>query len=148
VTIAGWVLIVLLLTVPGNPWEEPSKERLVHAIPFEELFQEVQDDDPRLLIVVGEMIGNLFLLFPLGLLLPLRWPSMASLGRLVMGVGLLALAVEAIQFGLGLGRRASATDVLLNTLGAVLGFATLVLLQRLRRRQPGPSSPSEPQESV
>jgi len=148
VAIAGWILIVLLLTVPGTPWEEPSEERVVHAVPFEELFQEVEDDHPTLLVVVAEMIGNLLLLFPLGVLVPLRWPAMASAVRLLVGAGLLAVAVEAVQFGLELGRRASATDVVLNTAGACLGLATLLLLRRFRRGQPGPSFPARSQENA
>jgi glycopeptide antibiotics resistance protein len=148
VAIAGWILIVLLLTLPGNPWDEPSEERVVHAVPFEELFQEVEDDHPTLLVVVAEMIGNLLLLFPLGLLVPLRWPAMASAVRLLVGAGLLAVAVEALQFGLEFGRRASATDVILNTAGACLGFSALLLLRRFRRRQPGPSFPAQSQENA
>ena len=148
VAIAGWILIVLLLTVPGNPWEEPSEKRVVHAMPFEELFQEVQDDHPALLVVVAEMIGNLLLLYPLGFLVPLRWPAWSSGIRLLVGAGLLALAVEALQFGLEFGRRASATDVVLNTVGAGLGFATLLLLRRVRRGQVGPSSPRQSQQNA
>jgi glycopeptide antibiotics resistance protein len=140
VAIAGWILIVLLLTVPGNPWEEPSEERVVHAIPFEELFEELRDDDPAPMVVVAEMIGNLLLLFPLGILVPLRWPAMASAGRLLLGAGLLAMTVEAVQFELEFGRRASATDVVLNAVGGGLGFVTLLLLQRLRRWRLGRSS--------
>jgi glycopeptide antibiotics resistance protein len=79
-------------------------------------------------------------LFPLGILVPLRWPEMASAGRLLLGAGLLAMAVEAVQFGLEFGRRASATDVVLNTVGAGLGFVTLLLLRRLRRGHLGRSS--------
>jgi glycopeptide antibiotics resistance protein len=140
VAVAGWILIVLLVTVPGNPWKEASEERVVHAIPFEELFEELRDDDPAPLVVVAEMIGNLLLLFPLGILVPLRWPAMASAGRLLLGAGLLAMAVEAVQFGLEFGRRASATDVVLNTVGAGLGFVTLLVLRRLRRGHLGRSS--------
>ena len=120
----------------------------MHAIPFEELFEELRDDDPAPLVVVAEMIGNLLLLFPLGILVPLRWPAMASAGRLLLGAGLLALAVEALQFGLEFGRRASATDVVLNTVGAGLGFATLLLLRRVRRGQVGPSSPPQSQQNA
>ncbi|GAA3558307.1 VanZ family protein [Amycolatopsis ultiminotia] len=70
-----------------------------------------------------QVIGNLLLLCPLGALLPLRARRLRSVGR----IALLALAgsvlVEAIQLVLHNGRVTSTDDVLLNTLGAVLGAA-------------------------
>jgi len=133
VAIGGWIAFVILLTVPGNPWEPVSEERVLHAIPFEELVEEYHDDDPDVLTVVAEMAANLLLLLPLGVLVPLRWPAMAGIGRVLAGAVLFSLTIEALQFGLGLGRRSSATDVLLNTVGAGLGFVTFVVVWRRRR---------------
>lgn len=142
--IAGWLLVVLVLTLPPNPWQESADQRAIHAVPFEELFRELDEDDPDLLAVVGEMIANLLLLFPLGVLLPLRWASMARLRNILVAAVLFAVAIEGAQFTLGLGRRSSASDVVLNTAGAGLGFIALTLFRRRRRTlAPSPAARSK-----
>ena len=133
VAIAMWILIVLLVTVPRSPWEEASEPRVVHALPFEELLNELRKDDPAPWLVVAEMLGNVVLFFPLGLLVPLRWAAWRNLKKLLAAAALFSLAVEGLQFGLGFGRRASSTDLVLNTVGACLGYFTLLLIWRLRR---------------
>lgn len=133
IAIAAWILIVLFVTVPPSPWEDPSDPRVVHALPFDELLNELEKDDPTPWLVVAEMLGNVVLLLPLGLLVPLRWSGWRNLRKLLAAAALFSLAIEGLQFGLGFGRRASATDVFLNTVGAGLGYVTLLLVGKLRR---------------
>jgi glycopeptide antibiotics resistance protein len=76
------------------------------------------------------MVGNVLLFVPLGLFVPLRWPRMRDARRLLTAAALFSLGIEVAQFALGFGRRTSSTDVLLNTVGAALGY---LLLGRWRR---------------
>lgn len=130
--IALSVLLVILITVPRTQGTDPSKTRIVHSIPFEDLAKELRKDDPALSVAVEEMIGNALLFFPLGVLVSLRWPSW-EIKRLLAVAVLFSLAIEILQFALGFGRTSSSTDVLLNSAGAGLGYFTVLLFRRLRR---------------
>ncbi|MEV7966734.1 VanZ family protein [Sphaerisporangium sp. NPDC088356] len=69
--------------------------------------------------------GNLLVFAALGALLPIRSPYFTRLWRLALLAGALSVTVEALQYGLRLGRVSSVDDVLLNAAGAVLaGLAT------------------------
>ncbi len=71
--------------------------------------------------LVVNFLGNVALLAPLGFLLTRLRPSWATLAR-VAGVGAgFSLAIEVMQFAFGR-RVADVDDVLLNTLGAALGY--------------------------
>jgi glycopeptide antibiotics resistance protein len=70
-------------------------------------------------------LGNVALFMPLGILLPLIDTRFRTFKRMLL-IGLaLSLAIETVQFGLrfiGNPRAVDIDDVLLNTLGACLGF--------------------------
>jgi glycopeptide antibiotics resistance protein len=82
-------------------------------------------------------IGNLAAFMPLGILLPLitrrrsLWQVIASGAALSAAVELAQLAISAF---LGFGyRTADIDDLILNTIGAAMGFAALVLLGSIGR---------------
>ena len=71
-------------------------------------------------------LGNLALLLPLGILLPLVSKRFLTLKRVLLLALCLSLSIETIQFVLrffGNLRTVDIDDVILNTLGACLGFA-------------------------
>ena len=72
--------------------------------------------------------GNIALLFPLGLFLPLFWRWFERAGRTIGWCFGTSLSIELIQ--LAAGGVTSADDLLLNTLGGALGFAAAKLLMR------------------
>ena len=72
--------------------------------------------------------GNIALLFPLGLFLPLFWRWFERAGRTIWWCFGTSLSIELIQ--LVAGGVTSADDLLLNTLGGALGFAAAKLLMR------------------
>jgi glycopeptide antibiotics resistance protein len=70
-------------------------------------------------------LGNIALFLPLGILLPLLGDRYRSLIRVVLVASCLSLSIETIQFLLrfiGNPRAVDIDDVILNTLGACLGF--------------------------
>lgn len=73
--------------------------------------------------------GNIALFFPCGLLLPLAFPSFRSLGRLLAAAFIISLFCESMQLLLAIGTF-DVDDLLLNVLGAWLGF---ICLPRRRR---------------
>jgi glycopeptide antibiotics resistance protein len=126
--ISSLVLVVILLLGPART---PPGRRL-DLIPFRELQPHGFDRRSALF----EMGGNLLLFVPLAFLTALRLPALRS-WRIVLALGLgLSLLLEGLQFVLNSGREASVTDVLLNTLGSLLGYALFLVAVggRARRR--------------
>jgi glycopeptide antibiotics resistance protein len=71
-------------------------------------------------------LGNLALLLPLGILLPVLSSRFRSLKRVLLVALCLSVSIETIQFILrffGNPRQVDIDDVILNTLSACLGFA-------------------------
>ena len=96
---------------------------------------------PRLaLFCLRNTIGNLLLFIPLGILLPLVSDRFRSFTRVLLAAVCLSVTIEAIQFFsqfIGNARSVDIDDVLLNTLGACLGF----LIYLLTRNQPRKTNP-------
>jgi glycopeptide antibiotics resistance protein len=68
----------------------------------------------------AQVVGNLLVFATLGALVPIRSPRFTRLWRVALLAAALSVTVEALQYGLRLGRVSSVDDVLLNTVGAVL----------------------------
>ncbi|WP_412518804.1 VanZ family protein [Actinomadura madurae] len=81
--------------------------------------------------------GNLALLAPLGVLLPLVWTSLRGPVRLALLTGLLSLAIEGVQGTVVVGRAFDIDDVILNVAGVVVAY--LLLGRRLSRTLRGTS---------
>ena len=147
------VLVGLLFTpFPFPPWVRLPEESLtgyrpwpfpwVNIVPFETIGVALRyglDWQPGQVLV-----GNVLAFAPLGVFLPILWPSRRSLVS-VVAVGLaISLALEALQLGLSLligapYRVADIDDVIINVLGVALGYglyrtASLVL----------PADPADP----
>ncbi|MGH2463305.1 MAG: VanZ family protein [Candidatus Limnocylindria bacterium] len=79
---------------------------------------------------VGQAIGNLLLLLPLGLLGPIALPAMSGWLRVLLVALAASLAVEVAQLWIP-NRSADVDDVVLNVVGAMIGYAIFRFL-RLR----------------
>jgi glycopeptide antibiotics resistance protein len=87
-------------------------------------------DGHRVPATLAGAAGNLALFLPLGFLLPLLAPRLDRFWRTV-GTGFaLSAAIELSQVAFPGVRRADVNDVLMNTLGAALGFLTWRLTAR------------------
>jgi glycopeptide antibiotics resistance protein len=89
----------------------------------------------------SQAVGNVLLLLPLGLLGPLALPWLARWWRVLLVAGLFSVCIELIQLAIP-DRSADVDDVLLNSIGALLGY---VLLRALGLR-PRPQHPLPSQE--
>lgn len=74
---------------------------------------------------VKQLGGNIALGVPFGLLLPVIWPRTRGLLRICLLTALVMSQVELIQGALVTGRAFDVDDVILNTTGALLGYALL-----------------------
>jgi glycopeptide antibiotics resistance protein len=89
---------------------------------------------------LADLFGNVLLFVPLGFLLPLLVPAMRRWWQaLAVGAGV-SLLIELYQLAWPGVRKVSVDDLLMNALGAVLGFAALRLTgyrrSSLSRRAP------------
>jgi glycopeptide antibiotics resistance protein len=79
------------------------------------------------------LLGNIGLFLPLGVMLPLIFDKASSLQR-VLAIGMSAsLVIEVTQFFsryFGIYRSVDIDDVLLNTMGACLGYICFVVVRR------------------
>jgi len=77
---------------------------------------------------MGQLIGNLLLLLPVGLLGPIAFPALSGWARiLVLAIGLSA-AIEVAQLGIP-NRSADVDDMLVNVVGALIGYAIFLVLR-------------------
>ena len=111
----------------------------INIIPFKTIFVQFAGNNN----VVGQsdvhsvsllnLLANLFLFSPLGLFLPMLWHKLRNI-KYIVGVGvIISTCIEVIQ--LFVGRSSDIDDVILNTLGVVIGFIFYKFLATLRRKQ-------------
>ena len=73
--------------------------------------------------------GNVLLFLPLGIFLPMLWQKQRKFWRFLLTVVGMVCAVEVLQLVLALGSL-DVDDLLLNTIGAMLGFAVWKICHR------------------
>jgi len=102
-------------------------------VPVWNLVVNLRDGD-RVMATLAGAAGNVALFLPFGFLLPLLAPRMDRWWRTVGAGFALSLAIELTQLAFPGLRRPDVNDVLMNTLGAALGFAAYRLAARLGAR--------------
>jgi glycopeptide antibiotics resistance protein len=127
---SGWIRVAALLYIaalalvtllPIAPVRRPSNYQ-PQLVPFEGILGELTDSPVERL---AELFGNVLLFAPLGFLLPLLVPAIRRWWKvLAVGAGV-SLLIELYQLAWPGVRKASVNDLLMNALGAVLGFAAL-----------------------
>ncbi|WP_236009085.1 VanZ family protein [Actinomadura physcomitrii] len=69
--------------------------------------------------------GNLALLAPLGVLMPIVWKSLRGPIRLALLTGAFSLAIETVQGAVVMGRAFDVDDVILNVAGVMIAYVLL-----------------------
>jgi glycopeptide antibiotics resistance protein len=127
-----YLVVVAAITIIPTRIARPRMPRSNHVnlVPLDYSFKCFLQDraaHPRLTaFCLRNTLGNIALFLPLGILLPLLFRRFHSLTRVVLLAAFLSLSIETIQFFsafVGNFRAVDIDDVLLNTLGAFVGFA-------------------------
>lgn len=115
----AWVMTRLTLQ------PEPGAGKYVHdnTHPGETL--RLYLDQPSVKAALLEIGGNLALLAPLGVLLPVLSNRFRGPLRILLVVALVSLCIEVVQGTMITGRAFDADDIILNTLGAVVAYVLL-----------------------
>jgi glycopeptide antibiotics resistance protein len=101
---------------------EPGAGKYVHDNTHPGQTLRLYLDQPSVRTALLEIGGNLVLLMPLGVLLPVLSNRFRGPLRILLVVGLVSLCIETVQGTMLAGRAFDADDVILNTVGAVLAY--------------------------
>jgi glycopeptide antibiotics resistance protein len=124
-----YAAVLVVVTLLPIAWVRRPIDHSPQLVPFEGIVGELKNSPVAYL---AELFGNVLLFAPLGFLLPLLVPAMRRWWQaLAVGAGV-SLAIELYQLVWPGVRKPSVNDLLMNTLGALLGFATLELTGRHR----------------
>jgi hypothetical protein len=128
VALACTLLGVLLITLTARPYGSDGRTDL---IPFHPLWNALtgEIDATRVVATFG---ANILLFVPIGILLPLRWPRLDRLGIVTLATACLSAAIEVTQYYMNSGRVAQLDDVIFNTLGGLIGWATVRAVRLVR----------------
>ncbi len=89
-------------------------------IPFLSIFDILFNSS--LAFIIKQIIGNIFLFIPMGFLVPLIWKSKRVLKKALFVGVILSFSIELLQYIIFYYRVTDIDDILLNTLGFVIGF--------------------------
>jgi glycopeptide antibiotics resistance protein len=125
VALGVWLAIGLVVTL--QPVEPPPGLVVVpNFVPLRTLAMYLANTDSP--FWMGQLVGNLLLLLPFGLLGPVALPVMDGWIRVFLVALGLSLAIEAAQLFIP-NRMADVDDVLLNVFGALIGYGILSVLR-------------------
>ncbi len=127
----GTALSLLYATLLAGGLQLPPSYRLINLVPFAWV-KETYSMGPRRM--AEQLILNVFMGVPMGLLLPVVFPRFRRWFKTVISVAALIVVVETIQYFIG--RSADIDDIIMNTLGSGLGYGLYVLFCRLFQDKP------------
>ena len=124
----GYLSVLFALTMAPHP---ESQEHPLRLIPFRTIWDCFQQGG---WIWVVNILGNLAAFVPLGFLRAESRPELDQAGKVVLYSFLLSAFIEALQLASGQ-RIADIDDVLLNSLGGLLGFGICRLFRGVVTRR-------------
>jgi glycopeptide antibiotics resistance protein len=125
--------VVTLVPIRWNPefarWPNNYRPQLV---PFHGLLFSIRTSA---LETLAELFANVLLFAPFGFLLPLLIPAMRCWWRVLVAAAGVSLLIELSQIAWPSVRKADVNDLLMNALGALLGFVALRLTEAFLGRR-------------
>lgn len=81
--------------------------------------------------MIWNVVGNAAMFVPNGIVLPIIYKRLKSFGRVIAASAFISLCIEILQLPFA-SRASDIDDILLNTLGAAVGYGIYVLVKRIR----------------
>ena len=128
-------IIVLAATVIVGASKTSAADRSLNIIPFR-VFQEAWSmPEPK---KIAQTVANVVMFVPLGFLLPVAFRKMRSFGKTTLSLALFSFAIEFTQYFTG--RSADIDDLMLNTLGGILGYLFFFAISKLFGKKQSPKT--------
>lgn len=109
-------------------WQQNS-----NLIPFGNTFEYLMGADKfNVDIIINNTLGNVLIFIPLGIFLPILFKKYQSFTQLFVGSMIITFIIEVLQFFLQIGQF-DIDDIILNTIGAAVGFLIIKLLMRVAK---------------
>ncbi|MCX7747447.1 MAG: VanZ family protein [Clostridia bacterium] len=146
------VFIVYILGVIGVTlfpieiiWDENEPSRAIFSVnyvPFRQLIQDVSQLGNGIFsfafhikLLLKNIGGNLILLTPLGMMLPMLWKRFRTIKNCLLFGFLTSLSIETLQviegvFGIGRFRIADVDDLILNSIGVMVGYLIFKVMMK------------------
>ena len=102
-----------------------SPRRFLNLVPFRWIFETYTMGFSRMM---SQVISNMLMFVPLGFLLPVVFKNFRSAFKTTLLVFLFSFSIEAIQYFIG--RSADIDDLILNTLGGIIGYGIFLLFDK------------------
>lgn len=100
----------------------------INLVPFQNIFDFSTTKD-----MLINIVGNITMFIPTGIILPMIYKKLRSFPRTTLAGGLISLSIEIIQLPF-CERTSDINDLILNTLGVVLGYGIYASARRLARK--------------
>ena len=134
----GLVIALTIVPVQISAFQNP-KEPGLNFIPFINTYQHflytlASPDNTMTNFALENIFGNILLFIPAGILLPCIFPGYRNAWKTAATCFYFSLTIELIQLLLrqfGTYRTVDIDDIILNTLGGVIGFLLFTILNRL-----------------
>jgi glycopeptide antibiotics resistance protein len=130
---AASLLLIVCVTLFPFPvaarWWKPWHFRHAQLVPLHTIRDQLSEGG----LQAAQVFGNVLLFVPFGFALPLVWERARRAGVTIAAGALVSLAVELTQLFVPT-HTTDIDDLLLNTLGAALGFAVVSVVIRARQR--------------
>ncbi|WP_146189927.1 VanZ family protein [Paenibacillus elgii] len=106
----------------------------MNFIPFKSII-DIMQNSVSPFVAVKQIAGNILMCAPFGFYAPLLFQQIKSVIRIIISGILFGLCIELSQLIIGVGigffyRSLDVDDIILNTIGVILGYAFLTLLKR------------------
>lgn len=102
-----------------------ASERTISFIPFKSIFDMISTDI-SLIRILENVLGNIIIFIPFGLLLPIILKKKNK--NIVLSGVILSALIEILQFIFGLGST-DIDDLLLNTIGVIIGYLLCITIK-------------------
>jgi len=120
------VIIVLAATVIVGASKTAAADRSLNLVPFQ-VFQETWGmPEPK---KIAQTAANVVMFVPLGVMMPVAFRRMRSFGKTALSLALFSFVIEFTQYFTG--RSADIDDLMLNTLGGILGYLIFFVVSKL-----------------
>jgi glycopeptide antibiotics resistance protein len=102
-----------------------------NIIPFKNTIEYLTGSDRfNMDIIINNTLGNILIFLPLGIFLPLLFKRYSRFSKVVVASIVISFTIETLQIILKIGQF-DIDDVILNTIGSILGFLLLKIIKRI-----------------